>query len=354
MVTSRTASLPARDGPRVAPRRGRIGAAAALALLAAVLASAGRPAHAERRAEGRAPDLLAVESLQAPGPLSIDGLRGRLVLLAFFRTDCGHCRAAVPALNARLVAGFPRGVRVVGVTRDPRASVEAFLRETKASFPVAIVHTEVLRDYDVTGFPSLFLVGPDGRLARSGLTAVPGEAEVSDYLGLTPPLPPTPPALEPALAALREDRWADAEAAFAACAEGKGCPPEAASAARDARAWVARTANALLASAEADLARGEVAEAVRSLDRLARGYGDAGVGPRAAARRDALLADPGRARTVAGAQALEAARAHLATGGAAGVAAALAALDAAAATYADTAAGKRAGETAARLRKRPG
>ena len=87
-----------------APRR-PAAPAALLGLLGLLLATWGGgllapAARAERAAGRRAPDLWASATLLAPAPLSIDGLRGRLVLLVFFKPDCPHCRASVPARRA--------------------------------------------------------------------------------------------------------------------------------------------------------------------------------------------------------------------------------------------------------------
>ncbi len=330
-------------------RSARCRRSAALAL-ALVLCLGPRSADAERPVGLAAPDLLASTTLGAPAPLSLEGLRGSLVLIAFFRTDCPHCRAAVPSLNARQAEGFARGVRVVGVTRDPRSSVETFVRTHHVEFPVVLVDTEVLREYEVTGFPSLFVIAPDGRIARSGLSRTPSEAEIASLLASHPPLPETPGALDPAIAAWRDDRWADAEALLTAAVQDSR--PETARAARTLLAWIRRAADGRFAAARIDLQAGDVGEAFRNADALARGHGDLGIGPRAAALRDEIVSDPARAREVSADAALRRARVHLALGGAAGASNAATALEAVAAEHPGTRAGRHATEISARLRER--
>ncbi|MFO0933270.1 MAG: TlpA disulfide reductase family protein [Planctomycetota bacterium] len=304
------------------------------ALLVAVLAPAA--ARAEREPGRRAPDLRATATLLAPAPLSMDGLRGRLVLLVFFKPDCPHCRASVPALNALERDGFARGLRVVGASRDPRAAVEAFVRDLGVEFPVALVDTEVLRDYEVSGFPSAFLVAPDGRIVWTGAPAAITADELDRRLSATPPWPDVPATFQPLLVALRADRWGEAAAGFGVCSAPGACDATTAAAAAAMLRWIDRAAAGQLAAAEADLARGDPYEAWRALDRLARGFGDRGVGPRAARRVAELLADPGRAREIAAGRDLEAARGVLAADGrGAGVAA----LDRVAAAHPGTDAG---------------
>lgn len=322
---------------------------AALLVAVAVVGAAPPPARAERAPGRRAPDLDATATLLAPVPLTVDGLRGRMVLLVFFKPDCPHCRASVGALNALQRDGFPRGVRVVGASREPRAAVEAFVAELGVAFPVALVDTEVLRDYDVTGYPSAFLVAPDGRIAWTGSPTTLSRDELDRRLAATPPWPDVPAAFDPLLAALRADRWGEAAAGFGVCSAPGACDPAATAAAAAMTRWIDRAAEGQLAAAEGDLARGDPYEAWRALDRLARGFGDRGAGPRAARRAAELLADPTRAREVAAGRAFEAARRVLATDGRA---AGTAALDRVAAEHPGTGAGAAAAAMAARQRKR--
>ncbi len=322
-----------------------------VAWLAALLVAALVPAtaRAEREAGRRAPDLRASATLLAPVPLTVDGLRGRLVLLVFFKPDCPHCRGSVPGLNALERDAFARGLRVVGASRDPRPAVEAFVRELGVAFPVALVDTEVLRDYDVSGFPSAFLVGPGGRIVWSGAPAAITADELDRRLAATPTWPALPATFDPLLAALRADRWGEAAAGFGVCSAPGACDAPTTAAAGAMLRWIDRAAADLLGAAEADLARGDPYEAWRTLDRLARGFGERGVGPRAARRAAEVLADPARAREVAAGRALEAARDGLAPDARA---AGIEALTRVAAEHPGTAAGAAAAALAGRLAKR--
>ena len=201
-------------------------------------------------------------------------------------------------LNALERDGFARGLRVVGASREPRAALEAFVRELGVAFPIARVDTEVLRDYDVTGYPSAFLVGPDGRLLWSGPPGDVTRDELDRRLAATPPWPDLPAAFDPLLAALRADRWGEAASGFGVCSAPGACDAATTAAASAMLRWIDRAAEGLLAAADADLARGDPYEAWRTLDRLARGFGDRGAGPAAARRAADLLADPARARAL--------------------------------------------------------
>src|SRR5919107_5621299 len=61
----------------------------------------------------RAPDFR-LSSLDGP-ELSLSSLRGNVVILNFWATWCGPCRAEMPALERVSVQYLERGLRVVGV-----------------------------------------------------------------------------------------------------------------------------------------------------------------------------------------------------------------------------------------------
>jgi thiol-disulfide isomerase/thioredoxin/sugar lactone lactonase YvrE len=109
--------------------------------------------------------------LNAPGPLSLADLRGRLVILDFWTFCCINCLQLLPAL-ARVEAAFPAGVAVIGVhspkfphERDP-AHVEAAMSRHGIAHPV--IHDPdfaLWKQYAVRAWPTLVFVGPDGYVA---------------------------------------------------------------------------------------------------------------------------------------------------------------------------------------------
>lgn len=80
------------------------------------------------------------------GPLTLAGLRGKVVLIRFFMdADCAYCRATAPALNAFHDEFSTRGLVVIGMyTPKPRpravsaAEVRGYVQAYGFAFPVAI------------------------------------------------------------------------------------------------------------------------------------------------------------------------------------------------------------------------
>src|SRR5262245_54817107 len=80
------------------------------------------------------------------GPLTLEGLRGKVVLLRFFMdSECPYCRATAPSLNALHDEFGAKGLVVIGMyTPKPRphpvepAKVREYVKSYGFRFPVAV------------------------------------------------------------------------------------------------------------------------------------------------------------------------------------------------------------------------
>lgn len=109
--------------------------------------------------------------------LSLDDLRGRVVLIDFFSLHCVGCVGATPRHN-RLSARFDAaGLAVVGVNLDPReerAEVARYVAERPVEYPVALDPDGAVADaYGVGSLPAEILVDAQGRVRsrHQGLTS---------------------------------------------------------------------------------------------------------------------------------------------------------------------------------------
>jgi thiol-disulfide isomerase/thioredoxin len=92
--------------------------------------------------------------------------RGRPLLVNFWASWCGPCRAEMPALER--FAARSDGLAVVGLAVDDVPSrLRAFAGEAGVTFPLGIASGRVARDYRATSLPVTAIIDAEGRLAST-------------------------------------------------------------------------------------------------------------------------------------------------------------------------------------------
>lgn len=165
---------PAGDGTgSPATRRQALAAAAAgVATLAGCsgLVADPDPAVDAQGADGTATDSqdsLSLETLAVGGsPGETVSLRpaDRPVLLDFFATWCAPCIPQMETLRTVRSTVAPADLRMVSVTSEAdEAAVREFWQQHDGTWPVATdPRSRAVREYSVTGVPTLLVVRPDG------------------------------------------------------------------------------------------------------------------------------------------------------------------------------------------------
>ena len=104
-----------------------------------------------------------------PGALmSLDSLRGRVVLVNFWATWCEPCEREMPAME-RLYEAMPRDTfELVAVAIDEKeADVQAFQDRYTLSFPILLdLDQSVYQSYQTMGVPESLLLDRDGRIVE--------------------------------------------------------------------------------------------------------------------------------------------------------------------------------------------
>jgi thiol-disulfide isomerase/thioredoxin len=107
--------------------------------------------------------------------LSLRDLRGRAVVLDFWATWCGPCRAQVPIVDAVARRWSDRAVTFVGVDTDApdQGDPGEFAVSHRLSYPIVRdLSGATSRDYRVEALPTLVIVSNDGHVTavRTGVT----------------------------------------------------------------------------------------------------------------------------------------------------------------------------------------
>jgi len=95
---------------------------------------------------------------------SLRDFRGKLVILDFWATWCGPCRQAMPTLQRLSERYGKKGVVIVGISTWESGDPVRFWKDNGYSYLLLLDGNEVAKGYQVSGIPTLYIVGPDGRI----------------------------------------------------------------------------------------------------------------------------------------------------------------------------------------------
>jgi cytochrome c biogenesis protein CcmG/thiol:disulfide interchange protein DsbE len=124
------------------------------------------PARAAARSADRAVPAPNFELPTRTGSVSLDSLRGKVVLVDFWASWCAPCARSFPWLAAMEERYAAQGLAIVAIDLDhDREAADAFLERHPAPFQVAFdAGGKTAEAFKVRGMPSSFLIGPDGAL----------------------------------------------------------------------------------------------------------------------------------------------------------------------------------------------
>lgn len=102
--------------------------------------------------------------------------RGKVVLLNFWATWCGPCKAEVPAF-VELQAQYQKDLTIVGFSVDDSLEkAKAFAAEYKVNYPMVLGegHEDIQDAYGpLWGIPASFLISRDGKICKTHMGIAP-------------------------------------------------------------------------------------------------------------------------------------------------------------------------------------
>ena len=123
-------------------------------------------------------------------PLTLSGLRGKIVIIDFWASWCKPCRASNPVMKEFYAEYCDRGVEILGVSNDTdhdkwMAAVEEdglpWLNVVD-DFPVKNRPARVISLYAAPGLPTLVLIDREGRIVSANLLKEDMEAKIKELL----------------------------------------------------------------------------------------------------------------------------------------------------------------------------
>jgi thiol-disulfide isomerase/thioredoxin len=114
-----------------------------------------------------------------------------VVVLDFWATWCGPCRAEIPGFVVMQEKYASQGFSVIGISMDDEPGpVVDFYKEFRMNYPVAVGNQRIGELYGgILGLPTTFLIGRDGRIYAKhtgGINPAIIEEEVQQLLAMSP------------------------------------------------------------------------------------------------------------------------------------------------------------------------
>ena len=140
-------------------------ALAMLAALAVATPTAGKAQH-----DVSAPEFTLKD--ETGKTVDLKKLKGKVVVVNFWATWCGPCKAEIPGMVKIYDKYKSKGLEIVGISLDQGGwdDVRPFLQKIRVSYPVVLGNQQVADDYGgISAIPTTFVVDRKGKVVEKHL-----------------------------------------------------------------------------------------------------------------------------------------------------------------------------------------
>ncbi len=100
--------------------------------------------------------------------LNLDSYKGKVVLLNFWATWCGPCRAEIPSL-IRMQEAYKDRLQIIGmdVDDDDPDLLRVFVKKQGINYPIAMTSVPIRLAYGgIAALPTMFVINQDGKVVQ--------------------------------------------------------------------------------------------------------------------------------------------------------------------------------------------
>lgn len=100
--------------------------------------------------------------------IDLNKLKGKIVLVNFWATWCGPCRAEIPDFIEVYNKYKSKGFEIVGIALDEGgwSKVAPFIEKEKINYPIVLGSQEIANAYGgIEGIPTTFIIDKNGYIA---------------------------------------------------------------------------------------------------------------------------------------------------------------------------------------------